>query len=267
MYKIIETQNAELSKINKLEIKDNKINEILKYIETQNVELTKYNNIYNEIMLENNKLKEEINNLKNNEIKNNKSINQKDNNINYENNIPKTQEQPQSQYNNLITYNINKNNNYNIINSEINNFNNYIQNNNINDNNNNNNVQEPKIENSRQSLKDKDVNKEAETEKKERTERKASRAFERYRRMSRKGIPNKEGEVRKSNKISDMVKLLESKLSGADDIALKERNNSADIVRIENENELNNNVVNLIDNQPVINKKKKKHSSFSYDDN
>ena len=85
--------------------------------------------------------------------------------------------------------------------------------------------------------------------------------------MSRKGIPNKEGEVRKSNKISDMVKLLESKLSGADDIALKERNNSADIVRIENENELNNNVVNLIDNQPVINKKKKKHSSFSYDDN
>ena len=85
--------------------------------------------------------------------------------------------------------------------------------------------------------------------------------------MNKQNIPNKEGEVQKSNKISEMAKLLETKISGTDDIALKGRNNSADIVRIESESGLNNDIVSLIDNQPVINKKKKKHSCFSYEDN
>ena len=80
---------------------------------------------------------------------------------------------------------------------------------------------------------------------------------------------NKEGEIQKSNKISNMAKMLENQISGIMD-STNERHNSVDVYGIDkrkknmNDN-FNNNIIDLIDNQPVINKKKKKFRSFSFD--
>ena len=314
MIKALETNNNEIIKNKEMEIKDSKINELLNEIETQKKEMLKINNKYNEIiqeneqlkikyneimlenqqlknkimldnqtfnnkyneiilenqkikdkqneiLLENQKLKEEINNLneiKKKEIQNNINIKKIESNSNIENDSY-NKEKPQSQINNLITYNINKNNNYNIINSEINNFNNYLKNN-ININNNIKN--EPKVEKERKSLKDRDVNKETEQERKERKERKASQAFERFKRMNKQNSVNKDGEAQKSNKISLMAKMLEKQM-GAVEPKNKERNNSTDVVR---NNGGFNHIIDIIDSQPVISKKKKKIRSFSCDD-
>ena len=242
-----------------LEMKDNKYNELIKSIEIQNNELIKINNYYNNIFLENKQLKEQIDNLKNNQIENNliKRNDQNDNNLNI--NINNSNNKEKSNYNNLITYNISKNN-YNIINNEINNVNNYIKDNNI---------KEPIIENKSESLKSKDVNKEKEQEKKDKIERKVSHAFERFKRVNKHNNMNKEGEIQKSNKISNMAKMLENQISGIMD-STNERHNSVDVYGIDkrkknmNDN-FNNNIIDLIDNQPVINKKKKKFRSFSFD--
>ena len=45
------------------------------------------------------------------------------------------------------------------------------------------------------------------------------------------------------------------------------RENSVDVGAIRNNinNDFNNDIVNIIDSQPVVNKKKKKMRSFSYD--
>ena len=280
LLKVIEEQKKEIEK------KDNRYQE--SFIENKKLEneykekIIEKENIYNEIMnkykelmlvhkqltnrekeiiLENQKLKEEINNLneiKKKEIQNNINIKKIESNSNIENDSY-NKEKPQSQINNLITYNINKNNNYNIINSEINNFNNYLKNN-ININNNIKN--EPKVEKERKSLKDRDVNKETEQERKERKERKASQAFERFKRMNKQNSVNKDGEAQKSNKISLMAKMLEKQM-GAVEPKNKERNNSTDVVR---NNGGFNHIIDIIDSQPVISKKKKKIRSFSCDD-
>jgi hypothetical protein len=309
MIKAIEMNNNALIKEKEMEMKDLKINELLKVIEEQKKEIEKIDyryresfienkkleneykekilekeNIYNEIMnkykelmlvhkqltnrekeiiLENQKLKEEIKNLneiKKTEMENNINIKKNELNSNIEKNNSPGKEKSQPQYNNLITYNINKNNNYNIINGEINNFNNYLKNNNIN---NNNIEKETKVENERISLRDKDVQKETEQEKNERKERKASQAFERFKRMNKQNSINKYGEAQKSDKISHMAKMLEKQMGGMD-LKNKERNNSVDIVK--NEGGFNNHIVDLIDNKPVVSKKKKKIRSFSCDD-
>ena len=167
-------------------------------------------------------------------------------NSNFDSNHSKRNEK--AQINNLITYNINKNNNYNIINSEINNFNNFVQNQNIN------NIK-PIEDNKREPLKEK----ENEQERKARKERKASVAFERFKRMNR--MNTAESEVQKSDKISGMAKMLENHIGGP------RRENSVDVGEIRNNinNDFNNDIVNIIDSQPVVNKKKKKMRSFSYD--
>lgn len=177
---------------------------------------------------------------------NNNNINENENNKNNKN--KEVASADNSKINNLITYNINKNNNYNIINSEINNFNNFVQNQNINS-------IKPIEDNKREPLKEK----ENEQERKARKERKASVAFERFKRMNR--MNTAESEVQKSDKISGMAKMLENHIGGP------RRENSVDVGAIRNNinNDFNNDIVNIIDSQPVVNKKKKKMRSFSYD--
>ena len=66
-----------------------------------------------------------------------------------------------------------------------------------------------------------------------------------------------EKEIQKSDKISGMAKMLENHIGGP------RRENSVDVCeRIEDirnniNNDFNNDVVNIIDSQPVVNKKKK----------
>ena len=244
--------NELLSMKKELEMKDSKIKELVSIIE-------KWNSAYNLVVQENQKLKEENNILKSggniynqnniSNINNKNDANQyniNNQNSNFDSNHSKRNEK--AQINNLITYNINKNNNYNIINSEINNFNNFVQNQNINS-------IKPIEDNKREPLKEK----ENEQERKARKERKASVAFERFKRMNR--MNTAESEVQKSDKISGMAKMLENHIGGP------RRENSVDVGAIRNNinNDFNNDIVNIIDSQPVVNKKKKKMRSFSYD--
>ena len=119
-----------------------------------------------------------------------------------------------NKYNNLITYNINKNNNYNIINSEINNINNIIQN----DNNNKEPI-EPIIQNNIEIL---NVKEKEKNNKDEEQEKKATRAFERFKKANQKYILNNENKIQKSEKISNIAKSLENYIGNP------EKNNSLD---------------------------------------
>ena len=224
---------------NELNIKDNKIKELSEKIEVQNNEYIQLNNKYNDMISENQKLKEEISNLRK-ELNNNKiEIPNIDNidDINKNNII--TKESPK--YNNLITYNINKNNNFNIINSEINNFNNIIQ---ANDNNND-------IQQQKEEEKEKDQSKKEKNNK----EDKKSRALERLKKKHNK----KEPEVKKSNKIAEMAKMLEMQMKGDNN-----ENEEKEEV-IENDGN-NNNIVDLINSQIIINKKKKKGKKILFEE-
>ena len=259
--------NEKLKMEKQLEIKENKIQELLKIIEKQKSDILRINNDYNNLINDNRKLKEEINNLKtninninntniNNDINNN--IDRDNSNYYKNNNSNNTNKQDNSKYNNLITYNINKNNNYNIINNEINNFNNFIEKNNNNINTIKNPIQE------RISLKEKIIDKD-EQEKKERKERKASQAFERFRRIN-KQFTKPESEIQKSDKISNMAKMLEKQMGNMEDNN-RNRQRSVDVYSKMDyeENNFNNNIVDLIDSQPVVNKKKRKNRAFSFD--
>ena len=256
-YNNIGNNSELLSMKRELEMRDSKIKELVSIIE-------KWNSAYNLVVQENQKLKEEINILKNgsnnynqnnnSNINNNNDINKyniNNQNSNFDSNLSKKNEK--AQINNLITYNINKNNNYNIINSEINNFNNFVQNQNIN------NIKSIE-DNKRDPLKEKGNDQ----DRKARKDRKASIAFERFKKMNRTNSAEKE--IQKSDKISGMAKMLENHIGGP------RRENSVDVCeRIEDirnniNNDFNNDVVNIIDSQPVVNKKKKKMRSFSYDD-
>ena len=123
------SQNDEIINIIKeLEIKENKIKELSEKIIIQNNEYKLLNIKYTDILSENQKLKEEISNLK----KEIEEIKEKQNiipNVDIETNNNNKINKDSPKFNGLITYNINKNNNFNIINSEINNFNNIIQSN------------------------------------------------------------------------------------------------------------------------------------------
>ena len=110
---IIQNNNEDKNEMIKykevLEIKENKIKELLEIIEKQNI-----------ILKENSILKEEIERLKNmlNHFDNNNKVIENTNQKNIQNSI----NIDNNKFNNLITYNINKNNNYNIVNSQINNL-------------------------------------------------------------------------------------------------------------------------------------------------
>ena len=249
--------NNELILLKKeLQLKENTIKELYKSLQRQNY-----------IIQENEKLKEEIANLKsilnrgNNSNNNNNAI--KDNNIN--DNVIKSGNCKINNYNNLITYNINKNNNYNIINSKIDNLDNLNNINNLNKNNINN-INTIKIE--------KDVPPSINTQvdrknviENEKT-KKANRAFQRFKKNRSIDITTKESKERqnnllKSDKISMFAKMLEGRIgSGARersmDVCEKNRNG----IIIEDDN---NEILDIINNQPVINKKKKKLRRFSID--
>ena len=285
--------NKEIVNIQKeLNIKQNKINELLKIIENQNLEFNQLQKNYNNIAIENNKLKEEINikdiennklkeEINNKEIQNNKlkeeiTIKAIENNKLKEkinNNINKNpdknsilnsefENKENLKYNNLITYNINKNNNYNIINSEINNINNIIENNNL---------EEPLDKNIKNnedsiSLKEKEIIKnENEVDKKR--ERKASHAFERFKKVNKIYNINKGEEIKKSEKIYNLAKNLENQIGG---VETKERKTTINIYKIDinkNDDTINdysNNIINLIASQPIINNKKKKSRSLNF---
>ena len=250
---ITQNNNEEKNEIIKykedLEIKENKIKELSEIMEKQNI-----------ILKENSKLKEEIERLKNllNHLDNNNNnkvieiTNQKNiqNSINIDNN----------KYNNLITYNINKNNNYNIINSQINNLDDL----NLNKTPKKEPVVpvEPTINNSQPIKKEIDKEKEKEINNKEAEKaKKVSRAFERFKRAN-KSIDlsnNDKGNMLKSDKISIIAKMLEGHLGNEQN---KNRDKSVEVIHKDNNNE---EIVNLINNQPVVNKKKKKMQSFSFD--
>ena len=258
----IRRKNNEILTIKKeLDNKDKKIRELLNIIEKQK-------NDYNIILIENTKLKEENNNLKNE--KNNNNINNLNkNNINEnsdfeysdnEKNDSKNKEKPK--YNNLITYNINKNNNYNIISNEINNFNNFIQNNN-----NYNNVCNEQILEQNENITEKERDNQEENdiieEKQLKRQKKASIALERVRKINSK---NKGGEkVKVSKRISSIAQKLEDHMNESPDKCQKRREKSVDCCNNNDYNYYNNNIIAIFDNQPVINKKKKKIRSFSFD--
>ena len=257
-----------------IEIRDNKIKELLKSVD----------NLKN-INQENDKLKKEIihlnNIIKNSNNSNNTNTSNDDKNSKISKKVVNTDN---NKYNtNLITYNINKNNNYNIINSNINHFENL----NINQNNKEEdtllkNAQESKkeemekvVENESDKDKDKfkdkekDKDKENDINKETEKDKKATRAFERFKRAHKSvDLSNKEkGCISKSDKISIIAKMLEGHLGNNEKIS--NRKSSVDIVYNKNENEdrfennINNEIINIINDQPVVNKRKKKMSCFS----
>lgn len=215
-----------------IENSKNNIRELLSNIQSLKNELKIKENIIKELSINNEKLKKEILSLNNNKRDdNNMNINNNKFNINNNsnnNNVIKT-DNGNEKYNNVITYNINRNNNYNIINSNIN----KIENINI--------IQNNKDEEKRKKQSEK--------------EKKASRAFERFKRVNKSADADKQKNCIKSDKISEMAKMLEKNMENKNNVE-----NSDDIKN----NDYNENIINIINNQPVVNKKKKKRN-FSFD--
>ena len=229
--------NNVISKLKKeLHQKEEKIKQLNEIIEKQN-----------KMILENKKLKEEIQKLRNMMKNTNKKDIIQDN---------KNQDNPKisinienHKFNNLITYNINKNNNYNIKNSKINNFDEL--------NNSNNNNQEPFLEGAQKIEKEKEKN--------EIIKKKNTKAFERFKRANRSiDLSNDQKENNlKSEKVSSLAKMLEGHIKFGNEEKSQVRNRESSVeVKHKNENE---EIFNIINNQPVVNKKKKKVRSFSYD--
>ena len=258
--KIIEDMNKEILNMKKeLNMKQNKIDELLEIIKNKNSEFNNINNKYNNLVIENNKLKEEINTLNKNTNKNNINNNPEKPEIisNLNNEFENNENNENFKYNNLITYNINKNNNYNIINSEINNFHNFIENK---DNKESTIKKEESVD-----LKEKEIIKE-EIDLTKKKERKASLAFERFKRVNKINSVSKEKQFQKSEKISNIARMLENQIGNKE---TRQRNTVINIYKIDIDkndgiSDFNDNIVNLIDSQPVINKKKKKSRSFSF---
>ena len=275
-----EEDSNEIIKVkNELEMKDKKIEELLKEIEKYkniNIEISnKYNNIFHE----NKKLKEEINNLKNN-INNSNNIN----NIKVISNLNKDDDSKKEESlknTHLNSFNENTINNYKVIKNEVNDSNN---NNNTDSNINNNNIfntnkethenkekKESIIENISLSLRDTNsninTNKENEQESaQERRARKATQAFDRFRRRHK--YLSQEKDLQKSMKISNMAQMLENNMTQIKNLEKINKNSFDSGTIYDNENskiDYNNGIVDLIDKQPVINKKKKKIRSFSVD--
>ena len=305
------SNNIEIQRLRKeLELKDNKINELLKTIEAQKNQIIQSNNNYGSLYEENKKLRLEINNLKsminqnqqnqcqniqpqniqsqnnqNNDNKNNHILNIIKNKIS-DTKINKNEDKPQNENENNIIINkektsqnitniatINKNNVNNIEIKRDKNLNNLVPitnfkpviNTPISNNNN------PSVNNIVPVSNPIDPPQNKPEEKKDRKRARASQAFERFKRANRNLITTAM-KADKSDKISDIAKMLETHMEGR-----PRRENSVDICeRIDegierifgNENKngaYNNEIVNIIDNQPVVHKKKKKVRSFSYD--
>ena len=220
-----------------LQNSENNIKELLSNIQKLKNELKIKENIIKELSMNNEKIKKEIENLNKTKKEDNLNINinnNKFNNNNNSNNI-KTDNRDEN-YKNLITYNINKNNNYNIINSNIN----KIENINI-------------IQNNKENIINEEIKK-----KQNEKERKANRAFERFKRVNKSADVDKQKNCKKSEKISEMAKMLEKNMENKNNL------DNSDDINLNKNNEYNDNIVNIINSQPVVNKKKKKRN-FSFD--
>ena len=146
--------------------------------------------------------------------------------------------------NDNINENENENNN---INNNINKFNNIKDNKNINE--------EKIIINTSYEPKKEEIN-----NKKSEKEKKASRAFERFKRVNKSADTGvKPGAAKKSDRISGMAKMLENHMGN------KENQEDNILNKKENNNQFNEDIINIINDQPIINKKKKKVKSFSFD--
>ena len=71
------------------------------------------------------------------------------------------------------------------------------------------------------------------------------------------------GNILKSEKISIIAKMLEGHIPGPEETQNIKREKSVEVCHNNNEDK---EMANIISNQPVINKKKKKMNSFSSDD-
>ena len=85
----------------------------------------------------------------------------------------------------------------------------------------------------------------------------------------KKNNANKEENYQKSNKISNMAKMLENQIGMKTQVE-EGQTNSLNIQRVEdqkntNNNDFNNEIIDLIDHKPVVEKKKKKKNNFSFD--
>ena len=252
-----QNSNKEIIQLKKkLKSKDNEIKDLIKNME-------KYNNI----IQENEKLKKEILHYKNiiNQM-NPIPIEEKNNNNNSNSNLENIRSnktnlnKENNKFNNLITYNINKNNNYNIITNQINNF----------DNLNINNQNKKDID----IIKKENIIKNIEEEKKENENeriiinneraKKATRAFQRFKRANRSIDLSSTGKGNplKSDNILIIAKMLEGHLGNKDNNKI-DREKSVEVShKIEDKNE----ILDIINNQPIVNKKKKKLKRFSLDE-
>ena len=317
--------NIEIERLRKeLELKDNKINELLKTIESLKNQIIQSNNNYSSLYEENKQLRLEINNLKSmiNQNQYNQSQNVLPQNVQPQNapsqntqsngnksnhllNIIKNkisdtrmnqnEEKPQNENENNIIINkektiqiitnlttINKNSVDNTEMKKDKNLNNLLPITNFKPI-----INSPISNNDNPSINNiapvsNPVNpppQDKPEEKKDRKHARASQAFERFKRANRNLITTAL-KADKSGKISDIAKQLETHFERRprreNSVAVCERIDEG-IERIlgdDNENENNNNkngafnneIVNIIDNQPVVQKKKKKVRSFSYDD-
>ena len=306
------SNNIEIQRLKKeLELKDNKINELLKTIEAQKNQIIQSNNNYSSLYEENKKLRLEINNLKSmiNQNQHNQNqniqlqnipsqiIQSNDNKSNHilniiknkisdtktdkneeksqnENNITINKEKTSQKITNISTINKNNVNDIDMKREKNLNLNNMVPITNfkpvintpilINNN--------PSVNNIVPVSNPVNPQQNKPEEKKDKKRARASQAFERFKRANRNLITTAM-KADKSDKISDIAKMLETHMEGR-----PRRENSVDICeridegieRIfgnENNNNVayNNEIVNIIDNQPVVHKKKKKVRSFSYD--
>ena len=129
------------------------------------------------------------------------------------------------------------------------------------------------IENIRLSLKGADKNSNSNSnenkeneldQQQERRTRKSNQAFDRFKRKYR--YLSQEKDIQKSNKISNMAQVLESNMGQIKNLTMMKNNsiNPGEICEFENSKiDYNNRIVDLINKQPVINKKKKSIRSFS----
>ena len=252
IYSIIK-ENNDIPKINldnqdeevliierELKIKQNKIDEFLKELEKCKNEYMEMNNKYNNLLFENKQLKEELINLKN------KIYNYNNNNLRNSCGLSLTSNNKLfSPYKNLITLNINKNNNYKIINSQFN-YNNYI----------NDKKYMPEKRRESFTLNEKNINID---NIKDIKGKKQTQAFERFKKINKQSSCQKDREIQKSNKISNMAKILQNNMEHTTELENNKQNKKE-----ENKNIFNEDIVNLIYNQPIINNKKKRKTRSFY---
>ena len=89
--------------------------------------------------------------------------------------------------------------------------------------------------------------------------KKQTQAFERFKKINKQSSCQKDREIQKSNKISNMAKILQNNMEHTTELENNKQNKKE-----ENKNNFNEDIVNLIYNQPIINNKKKRKTRSFY---